>query len=212
MLLISIVVPTHNESRNIEPLYARIATVFHQLPEYEFELIFSDDSTDDTVKRITELHHHDKRVKLIRLSRRFSQAIAITAGIDRSQGDAVVLMDADLQDPPESIPDMLTLWRQGFEVVYAQRRSSSDYPLYKLYSYVYYRLLRKLASIDIPVGAGEFRLLDRKAIRFLQQVNEHTRFLRGLTVWPGLRQASIQIDALPVCKDRRITISGVLCW
>ena len=194
MSLISIVVPTHNESRNVELLYARIANVFRDLPEYDFELIFCDDSRDDTPKRIAELHSQDRRVKLLRLSRRFSQAIAISAGIDRCDGDAVVLMDADLQDPPESIPRMLALWREGFEVVCAQRKSSSNYPLYTLYSGVYYQLLRMVSSVDIPVGAGEFRLLDRKVISFLQQVTEHTRFLRGLTLWPGFRQTSIQIE------------------
>ena len=194
MSLISIVVPTHNESRNIDPLYRRVAQVFSGLPGDDFELIFCDDSADDTAIRISELHHADPRVKLVRLSRRFSQAVAISAGLQRCRGDATILMDADLQDPPEAIPEMIARWRDGFEVVYAQRRSASNYALYKLYSYVYYRALRKLASVDIPVGAGEFRLLDRKIVTFLQQVTEHTRFLRGLTVWPGLRQTSIKVE------------------
>lgn len=168
--------------------------MFNALPDYDFELIFSDDSTDDTPKQIADLHLRDNRVKLIRLSRRFSQSIAISAGVNRCRGNAVVLMDADLQDPPEAISEMLALWRDGAEVVYAQRRSTSNYLLYRVYARVYYRLLRKMASVDIPVGAGEFRLLDRKVVLFLQKVTEHTRFLRGLTVWPGLRQASIKVE------------------
>ena len=103
-------------------------------------------------------------------------------------------MDADLQDPPEAIPAMLELWREGNEVVYAQRDSTSNYALYRLYAKIYYQLLKWLASVDIPMAAGEFRLLDLKVVRFLQQVTERTRFLRGLTVWPGFRQASIKIE------------------
>jgi dolichol-phosphate mannosyltransferase len=197
MTLISVVVPTHNEVPNIEPLYERLKSVFEQMPEYDFELIFSDDSTDETPRRIAALRQRDGRVKLIRLSRRFDQSTAIAAGIDRCNGAALVLMDADLQDPPEALPEMLRLWREGNEIVYVQRDSASDYVLYKLYARLYYRLLRKLASVDIPLGAGEFRVLDRKVVDFLRQITEHSRFLRGLTVWPGMRQAGIRIKRPP---------------
>ena len=193
MTLISIVVPTHNELLNIEPLYRRIAAVFEALPDYNFELIFCDDSMDTTPQQIAELNREDRRVKLVRLSRRFGQAIAITAGIDRATGDAVIMMDADLQDPPESIPALIERWREGFEIVYVQRASASAYRLYKVFSFVFYRLLRKMASVQIPVDAGEFRLLDRKVVRYLQGLTEHSRYLRGLTVLPGFRQIGIQI-------------------
>jgi dolichol-phosphate mannosyltransferase len=195
--LISIIVPTHNEVLNIERFYERLAGVFAKLPEYDFELIFSDDSTDDTPKSIALLHQRDPRVKLIRLSRRFDQSTAIAAAIDRCSGAAAILMDADLQDPPEVLPEMLSLWRAGNEIVYAQRDSASDYAMYKFYSRIYYRVLRKLASVEIPIGAGEFRVLDRKVIEFLRSLTEHSRYLRGLTVWPGLRQASIRFDRPP---------------
>ena len=197
MALISIVVPTHNEEPNIEPLYQRLKSVFEQLQDYDFELIFSDDSSDETPRKIAALHQRDERVKLIRLSRRFDQSIAIAAGIDRCAGDAVILMDADLQDPPEALPEMLRLWREGSEIVYVQRQSASDYFLYKIYARIFYRLLRKMASVEIPLGAGEFRVLDRKVIDFLKKITEHSRFMRGLTVWPGLRQASIRIERPP---------------
>jgi polyisoprenyl-phosphate glycosyltransferase len=193
MILISIVVPTHNELFNIEPLYRRVAAVFATLPGYDFELIFCDDSTDATPRKIAELNTEDHRVKLVRLSRRFGQAIAISAGLDRASADAVILMDADLQDPPESIPALIERWREGYEVVYVQRASSSAYRFYKIFSFVFYRLLRKMASVEIPVDAGEFRLLDRKVVRYLQRLTEHSRYLRGLTVLPGFRQTSIQI-------------------
>jgi dolichol-phosphate mannosyltransferase len=202
MGLISIVVPTHNEEPNIEPLYQRLKSVFEQLPEYDFELIFSDDSSDDTPRKIAAIHQRDERVKLIRLSRRFDQSVAIAAGIDRCAGDAVILMDADLQDPPEALPEMLRLWREGNEIVYVQRQSASDYFLYKIYARIFYRLLRKMASVEIPLGAGEFRVLDRKVIEFLKKITEHSRFMRGLTVWPGLRQASIQIERPPRIRGK----------
>jgi len=111
-------------------------------------------------------------------------------------------MDADLQDPPEALPEMLRLWREGNEIVYVQRQSASDYFLYKIYARIFYRLLRKMASVEIPLGAGEFRVLDRKVIEFLKKITEHSRFMRGLTVWPGLRQASIQIERPPRLRGK----------
>jgi dolichol-phosphate mannosyltransferase len=194
MKLISIVVPTHNETGNVEVLHKRIAATFEKLPGYEFELIFSDDSTDRTPQLIAQMHEADARVKLVRLSRRVGQAIAITAGIDHASGDAVIMMDADLQDPPEVIPQLIERWSQGFELVYVQRASASTYGLYKVFSFIYYRLLKKIASVEIPVDAGEFRLLDRKVVGYLKKLTEHTRYLRGLTVLPGFRQTSIHIE------------------
>lgn len=197
MKLISIIVPTHNETANVEPLYRRLAAVFDGLPGYDFELIFCDDSRDETPALVAGLHERDPRVKLIRLSRQFSQSIAISAGIDRCQGDAAILMDADLQDPPEVIPRLLELWAAGNEVVYVERQSQSNYVGYGVMASAYYRLLHRLSKLEIPRNAGEFRILDRKVILFLRTLKEHTRFLRGLTVWPGLRQASIRIDRPP---------------
>jgi dolichol-phosphate mannosyltransferase len=193
MSLITIVVPTHNEIANVGLLYERIAAVFQGLPGDDFELIFCDDSSDATPERIAEMHARDARVKLVRLSRQSGQAVAITAGVDRASGDALVMMDADLQDPPETIPALIERWRAGFEIVYVQRPSGSTYAMYKVFSYVFYRVLRKISSIDIPVDAGEFRLLDRKVVRYLQRLTEHTRYLRGLTILPGFRQTGIQI-------------------
>ena len=172
-------------------------TVFSNLSRFDFELIFVDDSDDATPLVVRELCESNERIKLIRLSRRFSQAVAITAGIERSCGDAIIMMDADLQDPPESIPRMLELWQQGHEVVYVQRPSTSDNWWYGIVAKMFYRILRQLSTVDIPLNAGEFRLLDRSVVRFLSTLTEHTRFLRGLTVWPGLRQTKIEIERLP---------------
>ncbi len=202
LALISIVVPTHNEGANIEALHQRIAAVFENLAGCDFELIYADDSSDDTPLIAANLHRSNPRVKLLRLSRRYGQAIAIAAGIDRASGDAIIVMDADLQDPPEVIPEMIERWRQGYEIVYAQRPSASTYGLYKVFSFVFYRLLKKIASIDIPVDAGEFRLLDRKVAAYLKNLTEHTRYLRGLTVLPGFRQTGIPIERPPRLRGR----------
>jgi polyisoprenyl-phosphate glycosyltransferase len=197
MSLISIIVPTHNERDNVEPLYTRLKAVFAGMGTHDFELIFCDDSTDDTPQAIKSLHEVDNRVKLVRLSRRFGQSIAITAGLDYCEGEAVIIMDADLQDPPEALPKLIDLWTQGNEIVYVQRESGSSYFGYRIFSYLFYRVLAKLSSVTIPVDAGEFRLLDRKIVKFMRSLTEHSRYLRGLTVWPGFRTASIKIERPP---------------
>jgi polyisoprenyl-phosphate glycosyltransferase len=197
MSLISVIVPTHNERDNIEPLYTRLKAVFDGMGTHTFELIFCDDSADDTPLAIESLHTRDARVKLIRLSRRFGQSIAITAGLDYCGGDAVIIMDADLQDPPEALPQLIDLWMQGNEIVYVQRESASTYFGYRILSYLFYRTLTKFSSVAIPVDAGEFRLLDRKIVEFLRMLTEHSRYLRGLTVWPGFRTAHISIERPP---------------
>jgi glycosyltransferase involved in cell wall biosynthesis len=194
MTLISIVVPTHNEILNIPILYKHVAAVFEKLSGYDFELIFSDDSTDTTPQVIHDLHQVDPRVKLVRLSRRFGQSIAIAAGIDYAGGDAVVIMDADLQDPPEILPEMIDRWREGYEVVYVQRANASTSASYRAFAFLFYRILRSIASIEIPVDAGEFRFLDRKVVDYLKKLTEHTRYMRGLTLLPGFRQTSIRIQ------------------
>jgi polyisoprenyl-phosphate glycosyltransferase len=195
--LISIVVPTHNERDNVSLLYARISAVFAALPSYDFELIFADDSGDDTPGIVQGLHEKDSRVKLVRLSRRFSQSVAITAAMSKASGDAVVMMDADLQDPPEVIPRMLELWRQGYQAVYAERPSSSDYFLYRFFARAFYILVASVSSVEIPGNAGEFRLLDGGVLKFLNSLTEHTRFMRGLTLWPVQRRIAIPIERAP---------------
>jgi glycosyltransferase involved in cell wall biosynthesis len=194
MTLISIVVPTHNETGNVPVLHQRIAAVFEKLPDYDFELILSDDSTDETPEVIRRLHESDPRVKLVRLSRRFGQSLAIAAGIDRASGAATIMMDADLQDPPEILPELIERWRQGYEIVYVERASASSSLFYRVFAFLFYRLLKKIASVDIPVDAGEFRLLDRKVVDYLKRLTEHTRYMRGLTVLPGFRRTSMKIQ------------------
>ncbi|MGO9953350.1 MAG: glycosyltransferase family 2 protein [Dissulfurispiraceae bacterium] len=191
--LVSIVVPTHNESENVSPLHQRIVNVFEQLAEYDFELIFADDSSDNTPQVIIELNKGDTRVKLIRLVRSFGQTIAIAAGLKRAGGDAAIMMDADLQDPPEVIPLLLAKWREGSKVVYVERPSSSSSLCYRVLARLFYRILTKISAVPIPIDAGEYRLLDRVVIDYMNGLKERTRFIRGLTVWPGYPLSKISI-------------------
>ncbi len=191
--IISIVVPTHNESSNINELNNRIIQVFNNLPNYDYELIFIDDSRDNTPFVIAELIKHDSKVNLIRLSRSFGQAIAICAGLEHCTGHGAIMMDADLQDPPEVIPKLIAKWEQGNQVVYVRRPSSQQSLIYSYCSKIFYRLLRFLASVEIPMQAGEFRLIDRSVIDVLNKFQEKTRFMRGITMWPGFSVDSIEI-------------------
>lgn len=158
----------------------------------ELLLIF-DGSRDKSPEIGAALRAADPRVKLIRFSRNFGHQIAISAGIDYAEGDAVVIIDSDLQDPPEVIPELVACWKAGNEVVYAQRAKRQGETLFKLLSAgVFYRLIGRLSSIDIPRDTGDFRLIDRKVVLALRQIREHHRFMRGLSVWVGFRQTGIR--------------------
>jgi dolichol-phosphate mannosyltransferase len=193
MKLISIVVPTHNETENIAVLHERIRSVFDGIFDYDFELIFVDDSSDHTPQVIKEQIQLDSRVKLIRLTRKFGQAVAICAGLEKSSGLAAIIMDADLQDPPESIPDLIAKWENGFDVVYVKRPSESRSLLYSFGSTVFYKLLFRLSAVKIPAHVGEFRILDKRVVEILNTLTEKTRFLRGLTIWPGFKCCEVEI-------------------
>jgi glycosyltransferase involved in cell wall biosynthesis len=196
--LISVVVPTHNEAANVSLLKERLDAVFRDLPEYDYELIFADDSGDDTPVVIAAMRQSDRRVKLVRLTRSFGQSAAIAAGLSLAEGGAAVIMDADLQDPPEAIPLLLRKWEAGAQVVYVERPSESKSLVYTLCSALFYCLLKKISDVPIPPRAGEFRLLDRKAVDFLNSLQEHSRFMRGLTMWPGYKS-----DKITLTRDAR---------
>lgn len=200
--IISIVVPTHNERDNVEELYQRLDATFSPLSDTNFELIFADDSSDDTVDVILEMAGRDSRVKLIRLSRSFGQSVAIMVGLEHASGAAAIIMDADLQDPPEAIPSLIGEWRKGYKLVYVERRSVHKSAIYVAAAFVFYRLLRFVSETPIPPDAGEFRLLDRKLIDFIVALKEHTRFIRGLTVWPGFPASKISIKREARLKGR----------
>src|SRR5215210_7013838 len=188
--LLSVVTPMHDEQDNVRPLYDRLGAALAGL---EWELVVTDDgSTDATAARLAELAAADERVKVITLSRNFGHQPAITAGLEHARGDAVVMIDADLQDPPELIPQLVERWRAGADVVYAVRQSREGETRMKLLSaHVFYRLMARLAQIELPVDAGDFRLMDRRALEALLAMPERSRFLRGMTVWIGFTQTAV---------------------
>jgi len=184
--LVSVVVPCLNEEDNIRPLYERLAPTL-ELASVDFELIFSvDPSTDRTEEVIRGLRESDPRVKLIRLSRRFGQPAATVAGLRMSSGDAVVVIDADQQDPPELLGEMIERWREGFDVVYGQRRSREGETLAKrLIAALGYRVIKRIAEVEIPPDTGDFRLMSRRAVDEVLRLHETHGFLRGLVALVG---------------------------
>lgn len=192
---LSVVVPVFNEEGNLRELHRRLRVVLPTLAA-EFEIIFVDDgSRDGTLAVLEELAGKDSAVKYLSFSRNFGHEIASSAGLDHAGGDAVVLMDGDLQDPPEAIGELVARWREGFDVVYAVRRSRQGEGVMKrLTATLFYRLLRRLSGIDLPLDAGDFRLMDRKVVEGFRRFRERERFVRGLVAWMGFRQASIEYD------------------
>ena len=192
---LTVVVPFLNEEENLPLLYGRLCKVMETQPE-RLEMLFVDDgSTDGSVRWLVEKAKTDSRVSLLRLSRNFGHQIAITAGLDHATGDAAVIMDADLQDPPEAIPELLTAWRAGSDVVYAVRRSREGESWTKKFlAAAFYRVFHALAKIDVPMDTGDFRLVDRKVIEALKGVRELHRFMRGLTCWVGFTQSAVYYD------------------
>ncbi len=192
---ISIVVPVYNEELVLPELYQRISVVMAQTGEPWELLLVNDGSRDRSAEVIGQLHSQDGRVKGISFSRNFGFQIAATAGLDHAQGDAVILTDADLQDPPEVYPQMIAKWREGYDVVYGIRKSRVGETWFKLVtSKLFYRLIYRITSIDIPLDTGDFRLMDRRVIDAIRQMPERNRFLRGLVPWVGYKQTGIEYE------------------
>jgi polyisoprenyl-phosphate glycosyltransferase len=219
MTLYSIVIPVYNEAEVLPTLYRRLTQVMESLGEL-YEVIFvNDGSRDISPILIRELRAKDERVKLISFSRNFGHQTAITAGLDHCVGQAVVVMDADLQDPPEVVPRMIEKWREGYEVVFAVRERRSGEGLFKrMTAAVFYRLLRQLTATEIPLDAGDFRLMSRRAVEALKVVRERNRFMRGLAAWVGFRQTSIAFvrdvryageTKYPLTKMMRFALNGL---
>lgn len=188
----SIIAPIYNEAANIPVLYPRIRDVMDQTGE-PWELILVDDgSQDGSTDLIRTLKKQDARVRPVIFARNFGHQIAVTAGLDFCRGDAVVIIDADLQDPPEVILEMIQKWRDGFEVVYAIRSEREGETWFKEFTAsVFYRLIYRITDVHIPLDTGDFRLLDRKVVAVLRQMRERHRFLRGMSVWVGFRQTGV---------------------
>jgi len=194
--LISYVLPIHNESGNIQLLYRQLdKEVFKKKTTYRFEIIFvNDGSTDDSLARLYDLQKIDTRVVVINFARNFGHQIAVTAGLDHAKGDAVIIMDSDLQDPPSVSLQLIDTWQEGYNVVYAQRRTRKDSLFKQLTAHGFYWILQRLTDIDIPRDTGDFRLIDRKVVDAINQFREHNRFLRGMISYVGFRQTGILFD------------------
>lgn len=192
-VLISVVIPIFNEEAIIPELHRRLTDVMAKMPE-AYELVFvNDGSRDRSVELLKALAQSDPHSRLVNLSRNFGHQIAITAGMDHAQGDAVVIIDADLQDPPEVIPELAAKWREGYDVVYAVREQRQGESLFKrLTAAGFYRLISKITNVEIPVDTGDFRLMSRTAVEGLKRVREKNRFVRGLVAWLGFKQTGVK--------------------
>jgi len=187
----SVVVPVFNEEENLELLHRRLSKVLqHSCEDYEIILV-DDGSRDNSLQVMMRLRESNPRVKVISFSRNFGHQMAITAGVDYASGNAVIVMDADLQDPPEVIPQLVKKWREGYDTVYAIRKSRKDPILKRTIAFVFYRLFNRMSEIDVPVDAGDFRLMSRRVVDILRTMPERNRYLRGLASWVGFSQASI---------------------
>jgi glycosyltransferase involved in cell wall biosynthesis len=200
METLSIIIPIYNEEKNIPSLYARLKNVVSALDvNYEFVFI-NDGSKDHSITLIKQLTSIDTAVKFIDLSRNFGHQIAVSAGLDACIGDKIVIIDADLQDPPELIGDMYLKMQEGYEVVYAKRRSRKGESFLKKYTaQVFYRILAGITSISIPVDTGDFRIMDRKIVDVLKNMPEQQKFLRGQISWIGFNQTYLEYD-----RDERL--------
>ena len=198
-ILLSIVIPVYNEEKNIPLIYGRLLPICEASAEGSYELIFvNDGSRDASEKIIGELASKNPAVKYIFLSRNFGHQQAVSAGLDYAKGLYTVIMDGDLQDPPELIPEMLNKAKEGFEVVYARRKARKGESAFKkITARWFYRLLRKLTQIEIPVDTGDFRLMHRKVTDVVKRMPEKNKFLRGQVAWVGFRQGYVEYDRDP---------------
>jgi len=193
----SVVVPIHNEQESLRELHRRLGEVFSQLDGEAEAILVDDGSTDLSYPLMLELHSRDPRFKVVQLSRNFGHQLAITAGIDLAGGEAVVVMDGDLQHPPELLLELAARWRDGYDVVYGVMTARPEGWLKRMTARAYYRLLRRLASVEIAAAAGDFRLADRRVIEAFRAMPERNRFVRGMFAWLGYRQLAVPYEVPP---------------
>jgi dolichol-phosphate mannosyltransferase len=198
MIQYSLVIPVYNEESTIDELYRRVSAVMDSLDGDSELILINDGSRDRTLELLRELHDRDDRVVYLSLARNFGHQIAVTAGLNFVRGKAIIILDADLQDPPELIPEMLELWRDGYQVVYAQRTKRRRESFFKKFTaYAFYRILKQLADVDIPTDTGDFCLMDRQVVDILNAMPERNRYIRGLRSWVGFKQTAIKFERDP---------------
>ena len=215
----SIVLPIYNEEATLAEMYKRVSAVMNALDAPSEMILINDGSRDRSMEMLRQLHQNDSRVKVINFSRNFGHEIALLAGLDAADGDAVIAMDADLQDPPELIPQLVAKWHEGYDVVYATRAKREGESFFKKFTAsLFYRLIARLTDLKIPRDTGNFRLMDHKVVEALRQVREHHRFMRGISVWVGFKQVGIPFvrqerfageTKYPLSKMFRLAISGI---
>ncbi len=197
--MITYVFPVYNEGEGIDVFYKAVNAALRTHKQYIYELLFvNDGSSDESLEKLVALQERDKRITVINFSRNFGHQMAVTAGLDYAHGDAVIIMDSDLQDPPHVSFELIQKWEEGYEVVYAQRRTRQDSAFKRLTAYYFYKLLERLAEIKIPPNTGDFRLLDRKVVQSLSTFKERNRMLRGLACYVGFKQTAVLFD-----RDKR---------
>jgi dolichol-phosphate mannosyltransferase len=195
-MLVSIVVPCYNEEAVLAELHGRLISMLEGVESVGFEIIYTDDgSRDRTPEILRGLQAGDSRVRVVSLSRNFGHQLAVTAGLEHTSGDAVVIIDADLQDPPEVIPEMLARWQDGYQVVYGLRAKREGETTFKLWTAkAFYRLINRVSEVEIPIDVGDFRLIDRRVVDVLLAMPERDRFLRGMISWVGFKQVAVIYD------------------
>jgi dolichol-phosphate mannosyltransferase len=194
----SLIIPIYNEEETIPELYRRVSDVMDSLDDSVELILINDGSRDRSLKLMRELQERDARVCYISFARNFGHQAAVTAGLNFARGQVIVVLDADLQDPPELIPKMIESWQAGYHVVYAQRTKRKKESWFKrLTAYVFYRLLRQLADVDIPADTGDFCLMDRQVVDVLNSMPERNRYIRGLRAWIGFRQTAVKFERDP---------------
>lgn len=223
MKKISLVVPMYNEQEVVNESYKKITAVLKELKNYEYEIIIVDDgSKDNTLSIVEEIAQKDEKLKIISFSRNFGHQAAVTAGLKETIGDAVVIIDADMQDPPELIKDMVLLWEEGNDVVYAVRRTRKGESVFKvLTAKMFYKILYGLSDVKIPKDTGDFRLVDRKVVEVINSLPEHNKYLRGLFSWVGFKQKPIKYDReerkagktkYPLKKMMKLAYDGIISF
>lgn len=191
----SIVVPVYNEIQGVQALFERLRAVADQVPGQCEVILVNDGSSDGTAEKLNAIHEQDPRFRVLHFSRNFGHQVAITAGMEHAGGDTVSVIDADLQDPPELILEFIRQWQSGFEVVYGVRRERAGENFFKLWTAsLFYRVIRWVTQLDLPVNAGDFRLLDRKVVDALMALPERNRYVRGLVTWVGFKQTGVPYD------------------